>query len=301
MPRPSSIKALPLPLAQAIKQATAMHRGDWLDEAEKIYAEISKVAPGQADALHLLGLLYRQYGRLDDALRLMDKALALTPDDAALLRVRADMIEPSAVAQDRFAQSPWRGDSDLAGKTVLLRAGQSLRETLQFVRYAGAVAQQGARVILEVPEPLRRLVASSFPDMDVVVCGETLPSFDLHAPLDSLPASCGKMFGTPLWWGPYLEPAVELLAVWARELPSPKKLRVGIVWADKAAHGPDHVLSLTLPALHDIMSLPQIAFVSLQHDLNGDDGEISRTAPSRHTACARLRRFCRYGSRDRAA
>ena len=141
--------------------------------------------------MHLLGALCRQYGRSDDALRLIDKALALAPDDAALLRVRADMLEPSGVTPDGFAQSLLRGAGDLAGKIVLLRAGQSLGETLQFMRYAGAVAQQGTRIILEVPEPLRRLAVSSFPDMEVVACGETLPPFDLHdrSPACQLPAA----------------------------------------------------------------------------------------------------------------
>ena len=274
MPRPSSSNVTQAMFAQAIEQAATKQRGGWLDEVEKIYTELLKVASGEAEALLPLGALYRQYGRSEDALRLIEKALAVVPGDFALQRARAEILDELKSTQRHFTKPSWRGDGDLGGKTILLHAGQDFGDTLQFLRYAGVIAHQGARVVLEVQAPLKRLAISSFPDMKVRACGETLPTFDLHAPLMSLPHACGTALDSIPWTGPYLEPSVELLAAWARDLPSPKKLRVGIVWANKATHGSDRVHSLALSSLHAVMSLPQIAFISLQHDLRDGDSDI---------------------------
>ena len=175
MPRPSSSNVTQAMFAQAIEQAAAKQRGGWLDEVEKIYTELLKVAPGEAEALLLLGALYRQYGRSEDALRLIEKALAVVPGDFALQRARAEILDELTSTQRHFTKPSWRGDGNLGGKTILLHAGQDFGDTLQFLRYAGVIAHQGARVVLEVQAPLKRLAISSFPDMKVLACGETLP------------------------------------------------------------------------------------------------------------------------------
>ena len=249
-----------------------MHRGGWLDEAERIYAEILKVSSGHVEALSLLGVLYRQYGRPEDALRLIDKALAAAPDDPALVGLREEMLDLSEVER-RFKQPRWRGEGGVGGRTILLHAGQRLDDTLQFLRYANVVAQQSARVVLEVQEPLRRLTAASFPDMEVRARGETLPPFDLHALLSSLPQTCDAVLKTP-WPGPYLEPPVELMGAWARELPSPKKLRIAFVWDHQSVQRPIVPAAPPLSSLEPILSLPQVAFVSLQPELNSHDADI---------------------------
>ena len=45
-----------------------------------------------------------------------------------------------------FVQPPWDGSS-LSGKTILLWAEQGLGDTLQFIRYAALVKQQGGNRI----------------------------------------------------------------------------------------------------------------------------------------------------------
>ena len=53
-----------------------------------------------------------------------------------------------------YPQPMWRGEKDLHGKTIFLRAEQGLGDTIQFVRYAPLVAALGAKVILGVQPPL---------------------------------------------------------------------------------------------------------------------------------------------------
>ena len=58
-----------------------------------------------------------------------------------------------------FAQPLWLGAESLAGKTILLHAEQGLGDSIQFCRYASQLCAQGARVLLEVPQPLVNLLA----------------------------------------------------------------------------------------------------------------------------------------------
>ncbi len=80
----------------------------------------------------------------------------------------------------------WQGEA-VAGRTILLHAEQGLGDTLQFVRFADAVVARGARVVLEVPRPLVRLLRGVVGVSSVVACGDPRPAVDLHCPLASLP------------------------------------------------------------------------------------------------------------------
>ena len=128
-------------------------------------------------------------------------------------------------------QPLWLGDASLAGRTILLHAEQGLGDTLQFCRFAAQVHALGAHVLLEVQPPLRELMAGLAGIDRVFVQGETLPDFDFHCPLMSLPlalktsvsgipAASGYIVGDPL--------KVEL---WRQRLVDEPALRVGVVWS----------------------------------------------------------------------
>ena len=52
-----------------------------------------------------------------------------------------------------FAARQWRGEP-LAGRTILLHAEQGFGDSIQFLRYVPLLAARGARIVLEVPDPL---------------------------------------------------------------------------------------------------------------------------------------------------
>ena len=85
----------------------------------------------------------------------------------------------------------WRGERDIAGKTVLVCADEGLGDTIQFVRYVPMLAALGARVILLPQEPLYPLlsrlpgVAQCLPN----IARPRLPAFDFHCPIMSLPVA----------------------------------------------------------------------------------------------------------------
>ena len=86
----------PLPkqasLQTALQQAVAFHQQGRLDDAERLYQGILLGAPGNFDALHLLGVLMNQRGRSVEALRLIDQALAANARSADALLNRANVL-----------------------------------------------------------------------------------------------------------------------------------------------------------------------------------------------------------------
>ena len=66
--------------------------------------------------------------------------------------------------------------TDIAGKTILLHAEQGFGDALMAVRYAPRFIERGARVILEVPAPLRPLLAEIAGVAQTVIKGRCLSS-----------------------------------------------------------------------------------------------------------------------------
>jgi tetratricopeptide (TPR) repeat protein len=67
---------------QAIEAGVALHRRGLLDDAERLYTGILKLAPKHFDATHLLGVIYQQRGNNDKALKLIGAALELNTASA---------------------------------------------------------------------------------------------------------------------------------------------------------------------------------------------------------------------------
>ncbi len=163
----------------------------------------------------------------------------------------------------------WRGDQDIAGKTILLKAEQGLGDTIQFSRLASLVAARGARVVLEVPRPLRRLLANLDGVSSVIAEDEARPVHDYFCPLMSLPFVLGLTVET-IPSAVYLKPDSSLAENWKRRLASTHGLRVGLVWAGSprpnmpAAAAIDKKRSLPLSAFEPLGKIPGVTFVSLQ-------------------------------------
>ncbi len=161
----------------------------------------------------------------------------------------------------------WQGEA-VAGRTILLHAEQGLGDTLQFVRFATAVAARGARVVLEVPQPLVRLLRAVRGVSAVVACGDTLPPVDLHCPMASLPMLLDLEIDT-IPGAPYLPRAAGSPAG------SPARaagsgLVVGLVWAgdprreQQRCNLVDRRRSASLALLSPLLDVEGVRFRSFQ-------------------------------------
>jgi protein O-GlcNAc transferase len=69
-------------LASTFSYALALHRAGRLSEADETYRHILKAHPRHFDSLHLLGVIYHQRGEHALAVRQIDAALEINPNDA---------------------------------------------------------------------------------------------------------------------------------------------------------------------------------------------------------------------------
>jgi tetratricopeptide (TPR) repeat protein len=179
-----------------------------------------------------------------------------------------------------FRRPLWSGREDLFGKTVLLYAEQGYGDTIQFCRYASLVAALGATVILEVQPPLKSLLFSLDGVRQVIGGGETLPDFDYHCPLLSLPRAFRTSLTTIPANAPYLTPSATATAAWHTRMTALPGLRVGIVWAgssrshDLQARAIDRRRSIPFSKFAALAGVPGVSYVSLQ---KGDAALQSRT------------------------
>ena len=104
---------------------------------------------------------------------------------------------------------------------------------------------------------------------------ETLPTFDLQCPINSLPLAFGTRLDTiPSGIGYIPQPQQGRRQVWEMRLRAhlgaDRKLRVGLVWSGNPNHGNDHNRSIPLRTLSGLVDA-DAAFVSLQKDCRPDD------------------------------
>lgn len=258
------------------------------DEAVACYERSLALAPDVAETHGNLGVALQDLGRLEEAGAAYDRALELNPDDAETRRNRAMWLllhgrfaegwaeyewrwRARALARWRrdFDQPSWDG-SDLAGRTILVHAEQGLGDTLQFVRYLPQVAARGGRVVFECQPPLRRLLDAVAGADAVVAKGETLPAFDVHVPLLSLPGMLETTAETVPAAVPYLRAHPTAADRWRRRLAVAPGLAVGLCWQGNPAHVFDHARSLALDHLSPLWSVPGVRVYGLQMGAAGD-------------------------------
>jgi len=250
-------------------------------------------------AIYNRGRSLAALNRLREALASYDRAASLDPGhaeakfQAALARLCLGDFhqgwkdyewrwrEPARAAARRdFTMPLWLGDVPPAEKTILLHAEQGLGDTIQFVRYVPLVAALGARIILEVDQVLKPLMADVRGVDYIVARGERAPqNFDLHSPLPSLPLAFGTDLASIPCQVPYLYANAERAAAWSSRLERRTKLRAGLVWAGNPALRNDRNRSIALGRLAPLWSVPDVEAVSLQRALRAGDERILAATP----------------------
>ncbi len=169
-----------------------------------------------------------------------------------------------------FKEPLWLGEEDIAGKTVLLYAEQGFGDTIQFCRYVPLVKARGARVLLEVSQPLVPLMHSLGGFDELIPFGTKLPSFDFQTPMMSLPLAHGTLLETVPADVPYLRAEADRVEKW-RALLGPKcKPRVGLAWSGNAALQSDQLRSARLAELAPLFR-GGIEYVAAQKDVRDYD------------------------------
>lgn len=252
-----------------------------LDEAVEACRTALRHRPESLPALVNLAHHHRARNEVEAALAVSARALDLDPDlaeahvnQAVARLVSGDFARGWEQYEQRWrlrgsGQRPpqlrpqWSGAEPLAGQAILLYAEQGLGDTLQFLRYVPRVVATGARVHLEVPAPLRPLVADFPGTATVGTTGEPRPAVDWYCPLASLP----RVFRTEL---PTIPAAVPYLQAPSRAAPRlPRRAgaghRVGVAWCGHPGHPNDFNRSIPLATFRRLLeSTPAAEFYGLQ-------------------------------------
>jgi tetratricopeptide (TPR) repeat protein len=265
------------------------------EEALFWYERSLQIKPDQANTLTNKGTLLAELARFDEALATYEQAVAADPNYAiaawnlALLQMLRGNFEagwrgrearwkiPSlAAGYPPFSGTMWLGEEPVAGKTVIVCQDEGMGDTIQFARYVPMLASLGARVVLIVDEPLCPLLSGL---TGVSVClpkltDTTVPPFDFHVPIDSLPLAFGTMLDNIPAQEAYLPPPdADRIRAWESRLGAHERLRVGVVWSGNPKHRNDENRSMSLQTMSRILDVDAM-FVSLQKNVRPEDTDL---------------------------
>ena len=268
----------------------ALQKKGEIEAAIGCYQKALQINPCCADAYNNLGSLWKGKRRFDEALDCFRKAIGFNPDLAeahwnlALQQLLQGNYEEGwkeyewrsrikglESLQTKYEQPLWRG-SDIKGRTILIHAEQGMGDTIQFIRYIPLVAQRGAKVIVEAQKELDRLFCGLEGVHDFIPRGNSLPMFDVHCPLLSLPLVFGTVLGTIPGKTPYITVDQALLEQWQHRIGAGHgRVRVGLAWSGNPRHEADKKRSASLDAFSRFAGLPDVTFFSLQKGIAAEE------------------------------
>jgi len=298
----SALKLKPqFPEALTNRSATLLHLNRF-DEALDDLERAQALAPALADVHFARGNVLQELTRHAEALQCFARALELRPDfEEAHLHQGSSHLAlgdfetgwrkyehrwkcvgwraSQGIEVDRAFRAPlWLGQESVARKTILLHAEQGFGDTIQFSRYVAHLAHLGALVLLEVQPPLKELLRDLQGVQEVYAKGESLPAYDLHCPLLSLPLACKTRVDSIPLPGGYLGRSIRHAAKvkqWRERLGPPKaRMRVGLAWSGNASHRNDSNRSIRFSEFAGLLS-EDIEFCCLQNDLREADREAA--------------------------
>ncbi len=254
----------------------ALQRLSRIDDAVDHYRQAVLVNPSYTLALNNLGAALYRLGQLDEAISSYRRALMADPDlgpthenlGRALLRAGRyeegwrEHEQGRRMEGYRFDQPPWPGPGAGQGGVLFLHAEQGFGDTIQFCRYISQIPA-GIRVILEVQQPLVSLLRTLSTRIEVMAVGDTVPAFDYHCPLLSLPAVLGTV-DIPAEI-PYLSADAGAVEQWRQRLSSLEGPKIGIAWAGSRTQSADRRRSLDPAQVAALtVGMDGVNFISLQ-------------------------------------
>ena len=254
------------------------------DEAIGAYRRALSRDSLHATAWNNLGLAFTGSNRLLEAIEALRKAIVLRPDFgeahwnlALALLAHGEFAEGWREYEWRLVlrqfaglvQRPttprWSGE-EIAGKTLLLTGEQGLGDTLQFIRFAAQIAARGARIVVQAPAPLARLLARTSGIEQTSVAGDPFPAHDVHLPLLSVAGVLDVDATAVPATMPYLRADDELQRTVASEITriAGGARKVGLSWAGALHSTSDRRRSCPLAFLAPLFDVNGVAWFSLQ-------------------------------------
>lgn len=217
-----------------------------------------------------------QEARLNRALALLKKGRfgEAWPDYASRKHTRSNYLPRP------YAYPEWQGEP-LAGKTVLVYGEQGLGDEIMFASCLPDILGQAGRCIVDCSPRLDALFARSFPaalvhgaeqiDRDVSWL-QALGMIDYQIAAGSLPRLVRRGIDDFPSHEGYLHANPERVDYWKGRLhANGPAFKVGVAWRGGMASTRRSLRSLDLTQLLPVLQMPDVHFVSLQHDATSEE------------------------------
>jgi tetratricopeptide (TPR) repeat protein len=257
----------------------ALVEGGKVEAAIEHYRRALAARSADPEALYNLGNVYLKAGDVKTALDLYDRAIALRPEYAEARHNRL----ATWLLQGRFAEAfpeyelrfrsrdqslsrwPWKlwNGEPLAGRSIVLCPEPGFGDTLQFVRYAPLVKEQGARVLV-VCNVAQKPILARTPGIDALITPDAKVEADFCVPMMSLPHRMQtKLESIPVNI-PYVFAEPRLVAAWQQRLAEWEGFKVGIVWQGNPQFPDDRRRSIPLAHFGPLVNVPGVRLFNLQ-------------------------------------
>jgi len=277
-----------------INKGLSLHEQSLYKEALTQYELALELNPNQAIALVNKGITLHDLALFDDAINHYDRAISIDPSHynayfnkslTLLLQGNFETGWPlyqyrlqSNLSDDdvRVSDTPiWTGSESIMGKSIFICAEQGFGDFIQFCRFIKDIHDLGAKVILEVPKPLHKLLINLEGVTSYVMKGDPRPKVDYYCPLLSLPGALKIDLNSIPNAKNYIHFDVnpDTLSAYRNKIGSDKKIRIGLVWSGNPKHKNDQNRSIPLNKV--IKFLPQqFEYIVLQKEISDDDLQI---------------------------
>jgi tetratricopeptide (TPR) repeat protein len=222
--------------------------------------------------------------RGEEGLATLEKALAIDPQNPILHFNKSIILLLLGRLEEAWPEYEWRWQhprmgwrnrqlgkpkwdgSPLNGKRILLHAEQGMGDTIFFGRFITHVAERGGFPVVFAQTSMVELVKTIKGVGEVIGEGVSLPQFDCHMPLMSLPSVFGITVDNIPNKVPYISANPDKSAYWKGEMDrhAKGKLKVGLVWEGGPFQPENFLRSASLAAYAPLADVPGVAFFGLQ-------------------------------------
>ncbi len=277
-----TIKINPNIAAFYSNRGNALHGLKQFDAAVASYDKAIQLKPDCAEAYSSRGNALRDLKQFEAAVASYDKAIQLKPDYAnaywnksLVLLLLGDFDRGWKIYEWRwkkddpnfknrnFTRPLWIGIEPLKNKTILIHAEQGLGDTIQFCRYVKSITALSEKVIFEVQPALVPLMKGLNLSLDILAIGATLPDFDYHCPLLSLPLAFQNIGNAAISTESYIKADQTSIEKW-RTYFNNEQFNIGINWQGNTQAEVDIGRSFPLALFEGIASSPKVKLFSLQ-------------------------------------
>jgi hypothetical protein len=180
-----------------------------------------------------------------------------------------------------WADQLWSGREPIAGKAIMVHCEQGFGDSIQYCRHLNDLAARGARVYVDAPHELSRLLRSLACVPQIVErwdFGAARPAVDWHIPMLNLPRALGitEPERPPHIRKPYLSATYSDISKWAQRFVAHDRPRFGLCWSGNPTHIRDDSRSLPLGALRAALAGLDADLICLQPKVSEADEAAAR-------------------------